>query len=226
MSNVESAPTLHQKSEVEKNRLGQLGEDPLSLHIVFKSVPHMIDTVTLAKCLPQQRQEFVRSFVDAAQRQVFWPNLLLQSKIYHHPSRSVVGEFNRIQRENGLGECSNGSSHNWLKEYRPKVAICPHRQDYCDTCSRHNVEVHTKQTTINRLRQASNSEPDEIKKLEDELATLKEAHENHRQKAQKAHQYYTYTTASCALEWKQIKDLEEKATRTEDEEKELTTLKH
>ena len=141
-------------------------------------------------------------------------------------SRSVVGEFNRIQHENGLGECSNGSSHNWLKKYRPKVAICPHREDYCDTCSKHNVEVHAKQTTINRLRQASNSEPDEIKKLEDELATLKEAHENHRQKAQKAHQYYTDTTASCALEWKKIKDLEEKATRTEDEEKELTSLKH
>ena len=49
--------------------------------------------------------------------------------------RSVVGEFNRVQRELGKGECSNGSSHNWLKSYRPKVAICPH-QDYCDTCAK------------------------------------------------------------------------------------------
>ena len=37
--------------------------------------------------------------------------------------RSVVGKFNRAQRERSRGECSNSSSHNWLK--RPKVAICP-----------------------------------------------------------------------------------------------------
>ena len=47
-------------------------------------------------------------------------------------ARSVVGEFNRVQRERGRGECSNGSSHNWLKSERPKVAICPHQEDYCD----------------------------------------------------------------------------------------------
>ena len=46
--------------------------------------------------------------------------------------RSVVGEFNRSQRESGKGECSNGSSHNWLKADRPKVAISPHQEDYCD----------------------------------------------------------------------------------------------
>lgn len=40
-------------------------------------------------------------------------------------SRSVVGEFNRSQREAGKGVCSNGSSHNWLKMHRPKVAISP-----------------------------------------------------------------------------------------------------
>ena len=38
-------------------------------------------------------------------------------------ARSVVGEFNRVQRERDRGECSNGSSHNWQKADRPKVAI-------------------------------------------------------------------------------------------------------
>lgn len=56
-------------------------------------------------------------------------------------SRSVMGEFNRTQRESGLGECSNGSSHNWLKTDRPKLAICPHREDYCDTCSKYNIPI-------------------------------------------------------------------------------------
>ncbi len=49
--------------------------------------------------------------------------------------RSVVGEFNRTQRESGLPEMSNGSSHNWLRTHRPKLSICPHQEDYCDTCS-------------------------------------------------------------------------------------------
>ena len=38
--------------------------------------------------------------------------------------RSVVGEFNRVQAENGREGCSNGSAHNWLKKYRPNVSIC------------------------------------------------------------------------------------------------------
>ncbi len=136
-----------------------------------------------------------------------------------------MGEFNRTQRESGLGECSNGSSHNWLKSERPKLAICPHRED-CDTCGKHKIEVHAKQTTINRLMQASNSEAEEIKKLEDELFHLKELQENHRQRAQKAHRYYVNSTVSCTSEWKQIKDLEEKTILTNDEEEQLAVLKH
>lgn len=80
-------------------------------------------------------------------------------------ARSVVGEFNREQRERGRGECSNGSSHNWLKRERPKVAICPHQEDYYDTCSKTKIEMHAKQTTINRLLQSANANPDEVKSL-------------------------------------------------------------
>ena len=46
---------------------------------------------------------------------------------------SVVREFNRVQSENGKGGCSNSSASNWLSQYRPKVAIFPHKLDYCDT---------------------------------------------------------------------------------------------
>ena len=68
--------------------------------------------------------------------------------------RSVVGEFNRVQREMNKGECSNGSAFNWLHEHRPKLAICPHKQDFCDTCSKFNADIHSKRTTLNRLRQS------------------------------------------------------------------------
>lgn len=61
----------------------------------------------------------------------------IQTNVAHYEERLgrlVVGEFNRYQRESGKGECSNGSSHNWIQSYRPKVAICPHQEDYCDNC--------------------------------------------------------------------------------------------
>jgi len=62
-------------------------------------------------------------------------------------SRSLVGEFNRAQRKAGKGECSNSSCHNWLKQHRPKHIICPHQQDYCDTCAQHSANIKAKQTT-------------------------------------------------------------------------------
>ena len=140
--------------------------------------------------------------------------------------RSVVGEFNRSQRESGKGECSNGSSHNWLKSDRPKVAISPHQEDYCDTCCKHKNTIHSKQTTINRMLQSSNADPDDIQKIEDELTSLKQVHESHRQEAQQAHQYYVEVTTRCTLEWKEIQELEQKATLNDDEKEKLTGLKN
>lgn len=143
-------------------------------------------------------------------------SIQIPKKSVHHyqerVKRSVVGEFNRTQRESGLGECSNGSSHNWLKQDRPELAICPHREDYCDTCSKQKISI---KTTINRLRQASNSE---IKRLETELAGLKEEQESHRETAQKSHQHYVKATTECESKWKKIK---EKTILSDDEKETL-----
>ena len=62
--------------------------------------------------------------------------------------RSVVGEFNRVQAENGREGCFNGSAYNWLKKYRPKVSKCPHKQNYCDTCSKLDAKVKEKHTIL------------------------------------------------------------------------------
>ena len=92
--------------------------------------------------------------------------------------RSVVGKFNRAQLECDRGRCSNSSSHNWLKE-RPKLAICPHQTDYCDTCKKLSVEIHSKQTTLNHLLRSCNADPAEVKKIEDEIVSIKQSLENH-----------------------------------------------
>lgn len=121
--------------------------------------------------------------------------------------------------------CSNGSSHNWLKAHRPKVGICPHQEDYCDTCSRRKTEIHAKQTTINRLLQSTNANPDDVKKLEDEVAALKQTLENHRREAQESHKYYTEVIARCSNQWKEIAELQEKSTMSEEEKVQLDYLK-
>lgn len=140
--------------------------------------------------------------------------------------RSVVGEFNRAQRESEKGECSNGSSSNWLKAHRPKVAICPHQQDYCDTCSRSKEEIRSKQTTINRLRQSASAEPSEIKQLEDDIMALNQEFERHRQVANESHKYYVQMTERCSSEWKEISELEKKSSLTDEEAEKLAVLKH
>lgn len=141
-------------------------------------------------------------------------------------ARSVVGEFNRVQREQGNGECCNGSSHNWLKEFRPKVAICPHQEDYCDICSKFKNLIHSKQTTINRVQQSAQAESEDIEKLTDELKQLKADHEGHRLKAQQSHDYYTEVSGRCSEEWATIMSLEQKAELTDEEKATLLGLKN
>ena len=139
-----------------------------------------------------------------------------KSTVSHYEERvkrSVVGEFNRVQRELGKEEISNGSSHNWLKTYQPKVAICPHQEEYCDSCTKSETEIHAKQTTINRLLQSGQALPQNAKKLEDELKCIKQQNENHRAEANQSHAYYVEVT-SRSSEWTKITSLEEKPTLT------------
>ena len=106
-------------------------------------------------------------------------------------ARSVVGEFNRSQVELGRGTCSNGSAHKWLKKHRPKVAVCPHKQNYCDTCSQRKEQIREKQTTINRLLSASASDPETISHLQDKKRSLKQSLECHCKEAEESHDCIT-----------------------------------
>ena len=120
-------------------------------------------------------------------------------------TRSVVGEFNRVQAENGREGCSNGSAHNWLKKYRPKVSIiCPHKQDYCDTCSKLDARVKEKQTILNRLLQSGSASSEDIKDMEKEISAINSEREAHCQNASKSHEHYIECTRKCSRELEQI----------------------
>lgn len=84
-----------------------------------------------------------------------------------------------MQVEQGKGARSNGLSHNWMKAFRPKVVICPHQEDYCDTCSKFKNETHYKQTTLNHLQQSAAASSEYLDNLKDELKQLKADHEEH-----------------------------------------------
>jgi len=47
---------------------------------------------------------------------------------------SVLFEFNCTLTEDGLTPISVGTFHNWLKQHRPYIGICPSMSHYCNKC--------------------------------------------------------------------------------------------
>ena len=127
--------------------------------------------------------------------------------------RSVVGEFNKAQRGMGKGTCSNGSACNWLQKHCPKVAICPHKQDYCDTCANHNTDIHTQQTTLNRIRQSGSASVEDQLNIEAEIKHLEDSLEKHRTKAKLSHEHYIEQTKRCAKAMKMIREASDEEER-------------
>ncbi len=157
------------KSDIEEQRLGKFVIMPAHFKLSFKKwwrTRAPSDTVDFRypheKHGTKTREKFLE-FVDSNTQpngrsadskgptHYFLPSLL-QSKhprfdVTHYEerlARLIVEEFNRVQLESGEDECSNSSSHNWLKAHRPKVGSCLHQEDYCDTYSRRKAEIRAK----------------------------------------------------------------------------------
>ena len=86
--------------------------------------------------------------------------------------RSVVGEFNRVQTENGKGTCSNGSASNWLHQDRPKVAICPHKLTIATRVLNIMKKIRAQQTTLNRILQSGSASEENVESLKEESESL------------------------------------------------------
>ena len=70
---------------------------------------------------------------------------------------SVLFEFNRTLMEEGLPPVSVGTFHNWLKQHRPYIGICPSMSDYCDRCKEFEEEISRCQQIVNRLIQSGHA---------------------------------------------------------------------
>ena len=121
----------------------------------------------------------------------------------------------------GKDGCSNGSSYNWLHKHRPKVAISLHKLDYCDTCAKHNIDIHAKRTTLNRIRQSGSASAEDQRNIEDEIKSLEDLLEEHRTKARLSHEQYIELKKGCKEAMEKIKSIEQCSETNE----ELTLLK-
>lgn len=126
-----------------------------------------------------------------------------------------MGEFNRVQRELGKKEISNGSSHNWLKTFRPEFLLI-----------KRTTVMAVQKVKLKFMLQSAQASPQDVKKLEDELKCIKQQNENHRAEANQSHAYYVEVTSRYSSEWTEITSLEEKRTLTDEEKVKLDDLKN
>ena len=76
---------------------------------------------------------------------------------------SIVWVFNRAQTEAGGGTCLAFAARQWLKDNRPKVALHPHKSDYCNTCKYHKEEISRQNAILKRLSQSGSAQEEELK---------------------------------------------------------------
>ena len=91
---------------------------------------------------------------------------------------SLVCEFNRTQREAGLDTISSQTALNWLKAERSKIAIYPHQSDYCDYCSKINVEIQGCTQKISRHLQSGSTSSEDIQELKKKKEDLEKKARN------------------------------------------------
>ena len=121
---------------------------------------------------------------------------------------SLTCEFNRAQESVGKGTISKFTVQNWMKTYRPKVAIHPHRTDYCDTCKRLEMEISRAQQVLKRLQQSGSATQIQLQELEDEKEAKSAELADHKKDASKAQEFHRETLEKCKKEWEKIQELE------------------
>ena len=86
-------------------------------------------------------------------------------QIEYKCKHSVLFEFNRTLTEDGLTLTSVGTFHNWLKQHRLYIGICPLMSDYYDKCKEFEEETTGCQQIINRLVQSGHTNFSSMKSI-------------------------------------------------------------
>ena len=113
-----------------------------------------------------------------------------------------------------------------MKEYRPKVAIHPHKSDYCDTCKYHKEEISRQQAVFKRLTQSGSANRDQLQATRVAIETHEGELKEHKEEATAAREYYNTMTKKCEDDWKEIQLLQGKEEPSEDESTQLAVCQH
>ena len=96
----------------------------------------------------------------------------------------------------------------WLKKYRPKHALCPHKLDYCDTCAGLKKEIQSCEMKLKRIVQSGSSSAENIGTVEDNKKGFQESLENHKKQAHDSHESHLNDVKKCKEDWAKIVALE------------------
>ena len=139
---------------------------------------------------------------------------------------SVVWTFNHSQEETGGSTCSAFAAREWLKSDRPKVALHPHKSDYCDTCKYLKEEVSRQQAILKRLSQSGSAEEQKLKDVEAKIKATEEELHSHKVEANATRDYYNQMIKKCKTEWAEINKLSMEENPSQDTVSKLVVAKH
>ena len=95
----------------------------------------------------------------------------------------------------------------WLKDHHPKVALHPHKSDYCNTCKGVKEEISCYSTTLKRLRQSGSTSGQELRSVQLEVETSEQTLISHKEEASAGRDYYNTTVLTCKENWAKIMQL-------------------
>jgi hypothetical protein len=139
---------------------------------------------------------------------------------------SVVWIFNRTQGETGGGTCSAFAAREWLKYHRSKVALHPHKSDYCDTCKYRNEEVSRQQAILKRLSQSGSAQEEQLRDVEAKIEAAEEELRIHKEEASASRDYFNEMIKKCATQWKEIEELAKEQSPSQETVTKLVVAKH
>lgn len=139
---------------------------------------------------------------------------------------SLVWVFNHAQEEAGKKTCSAFAARQWLKELRPKLALHPHKSDYCDTCKYLKEEISRQSAVHKRLMQAGSAQEQGIRDVEAKLKESEEKLHTHKEEASAARDYYNEMTQLCSDKWSKIMELSSQESPSQETAEQLTVAQH
>ena len=139
---------------------------------------------------------------------------------------SVVWTFNHTQEETGGGTCSAFAARDWLKNDRPKVALHPHKSDYCDTCKYLKEELSRQQAILKRLSQSGSAKEEELRDVQAKITATEEEFHSHKVEANAARDHYNQMIKKCKTQWAEINRLSMEQNPSQNTVSKLVVAKH